>query len=79
VRRVRRTRVGGTVSHGCCRPCRTASHSGGNGLVGEVSGAVPRRDSQARRGMDSSLTWAPANVSALNSPVRGADMEAAVP
>jgi hypothetical protein len=27
---------------------------------------VPGRDSQARRGVDSSLTWAPANVSALN-------------
>jgi hypothetical protein len=27
------------------------------------------RDSQARRGMDSSLTWASTNVSALNPPV----------
>jgi hypothetical protein len=40
---------------------------------------VPGRDSQARRGMDSSLTWAPVNVSALNPPVGGAGMEAAGP
>jgi hypothetical protein len=29
---------------------------------------VPGRDSQARSGVDSPLTWAPANVSALNAP-----------
>jgi hypothetical protein len=62
---------------GCCWPCRTASHSGGDGLAGGVGGVVPGRDSQARRCMDSSLTRAPANVSALNPLVRGAGMEAA--
>jgi hypothetical protein len=76
VRRVDRTGVGGTVPRGCCWPCRTASHSGGDGLVGGVGGAVPGRDSQARRGIDSSLTQAPVNVSALNPPVGGASMEA---
>jgi hypothetical protein len=40
---------------------------------------VPGRDSQARRGVDSSLTWAPANVSALNASVGGAGMEATGP
>jgi hypothetical protein len=67
------------VPQGCCWPCRTASHSGGDGLAGGVGGAVPGRDSQARRGMDSPLTWAPVNVSALNPPVGGAGMEAAGP
>jgi hypothetical protein len=77
VRRVGRTGVGGTVPQGCCWPCRTASHTGGDGLARGVGGAVPGRDSQARRGMDSPLTWAPANVSALNPPIRGVGMEAA--
>jgi hypothetical protein len=45
VRRVRHTRVGGAVSQGCCRPCRTASHSGEDVLAGGVGGAVPGRDS----------------------------------
>jgi hypothetical protein len=36
---------------------------------GGVGGAVQGHDSQARHGVDSSLTWAPANVSALNPPV----------
>jgi hypothetical protein len=40
---------------------------------------VPGRDSQARCGVDSSLNWAPANVSALNAPVGGAGMEVAGP
>jgi hypothetical protein len=71
VRRVGRTGVGGIVPRGCCWPCRTASHNGGDGLAGGVGGAVPGCDSQARRGMDSHLTWAPANVSALNPPCRG--------
>jgi hypothetical protein len=44
-RRVNRTGVGGTTSH-----------SGGDGLTGEVGGTVSGRDSQARRGVDSSLT-----------------------
>jgi hypothetical protein len=38
---------------------------------------VSGRDFQARRGVDSSLTWAPMNVSALNALVEGAGMEAA--
>jgi hypothetical protein len=71
VRRVGRTGVGGTVPRSCCWPCRTASHCGRDGLTGGVGGAVSGRDSQARRGMDSSLTWVPANVSALNPPVGG--------
>jgi hypothetical protein len=61
------------------RPHRTASHSGGDGLTGGVCGTVLGRDSQARRGVGSSLTWAPTNVSALNPPVGGAGMEAAGP
>jgi hypothetical protein len=61
------------------RPCRTTSHSGGDGLTGGVGRAVPGRDSQARRGMGSSLTWAPANVSALNPPIGGPGMEAVDP
>jgi hypothetical protein len=60
------------VPRGCCRPCCTASHSGRDDLFRGVGEAVPRCDSQARRGTDSPLTWAPANVSALNPPVRGA-------
>jgi hypothetical protein len=67
------------VSQDWCQSCRTASHSGGDGLTGGVGRIVPGRDSQARRGVDSSLTWAPANVSALNAPVGGAGMEAADP
>jgi hypothetical protein len=67
------------MPRGCCWPCHTASHSSGDGLTGGIGGAVPGRYSQARRGMDSPLTWAPANVSALNPPVGGAGMEAAGP
>jgi hypothetical protein len=78
-RHVGRTGVGGTVPRGCGRPCRTASHSGGDGLTGGVGGTVPGRDSQVSRGVDSSLTCAPANVSALNAPVGGEGMEAAGP
>jgi hypothetical protein len=40
---------------------------------------VTGRDSQARRGVDSALTQAPANVSALNAPVGGAGMDVAGP
>jgi hypothetical protein len=79
VRHVGRTGVGGIVPRDCRRPCRTASHSGGDGLTGRVGGTVSGRDSQACRGVDSSLTWVPANVSALNPPVGGAGMEAAGP
>jgi hypothetical protein len=79
VRRVGHTGVGGTVPRGFCWPCRTASHNGGDGLTGGVGGTVPGRDSQVCRGVDSSLTCAPANVSALNPPVGGAGMEAAGP
>jgi hypothetical protein len=43
--RVSRTGVGVTVSRDCRRPCRTASHSGGDGLTGGVGGTVPGRDS----------------------------------
>jgi hypothetical protein len=46
-RRVGRTGVGGTASRDCCWPCRTASHSGGDGLTGGVGGTVPGRDSGA--------------------------------
>jgi hypothetical protein len=42
-----------------------------------IGGTVSGRDFQARRGVDSSLTWAPMNVSALNALVEGAGMEAA--
>jgi hypothetical protein len=38
---------------------------------------IPRR--RQGRGVDSSLTWAPANVSALNAPVGGASMDVASP
>jgi hypothetical protein len=55
-RRIGRTGVGGTVPRDCRRPCRTTSHSGGDGLTGGVGGTVSGRDSQARRGVDSSLT-----------------------
>jgi hypothetical protein len=67
------------MPQGCCWPCRIVSHSGGYGLAGGVGRAVPGRDSQARRGVDSSLTRVPANVSALNPPVGGVGMEAAGP
>jgi hypothetical protein len=70
--------AGGTVPRGCCRPCRIELHSGGDGLATGVGGAVPGHDSQARSGVDSPLTWAPRNVSALNAPM-GAGMEAAGP
>jgi hypothetical protein len=56
------------VPRDCRWPCRTASHSGGDGLTGGVGKTVSGRDSQVRRGVDSSLTWALAYVSALNSP-----------
>jgi hypothetical protein len=79
VRHVGHTGVGGTMPRSCCWPCRTVSHSGEDGLAGGVGGAVPGRDSQARRGMDSPLTWVPANVSALNAPVGGAGVEVAGP
>jgi hypothetical protein len=74
---ISRTGVGGIVSRDCCRPCRKTSHSGGDGFTGGVGRIVPGRDSQACRGVDLSLTWAPANVSALNAPIGGAGMEAA--
>jgi hypothetical protein len=77
--RVSHTGVGGTVSRECRRPCCTASHSGRDGLTGGVGGTVLGRDSQARCGVDSSLTWTPAYVSALNAPVGGAGMEVAGP
>jgi hypothetical protein len=38
---------------------------------------VAGHDSQARSGVDSSLTWTPAGVSALNAPAGGAGMGAA--
>jgi hypothetical protein len=44
-----------------------------------VSGAVPGHDSQTRSGVDSPLTWTPADVSALNAPAGGAGMEAVGP
>jgi hypothetical protein len=55
------------------------SRSGGDSLAMGVGGVVPGHDSQARSGVDSPLTWAPANVSALNAPDGGAGMEAAGP
>jgi hypothetical protein len=79
VRCAGRTGVGGIVPRGSCWPCRTAAHSGGDGLAKRVGGAVPGRDSQARSCADSPLTWAPADVSALNAPAGGAGMEAAGP
>jgi hypothetical protein len=69
--------VGGTVSRDYRLPCRAASHSGGDGLTGGVGGTVSGHDSQARRGVDSSLTRVPANVSALNAPAGGEGMEVA--
>jgi hypothetical protein len=69
--RVGRTGVGDTVPRGCCWPCRTASRSGGDGLTGGVGGAVPGRDSQARRGMDSSLTWGACECQRIKSPCQG--------
>jgi hypothetical protein len=71
VRCVGRTGVGGTVPQGYCWPCRTTSHSGRDGFARGVGRAVPGRGSQARRGADSSLTRAPANVSALNASAGG--------
>jgi hypothetical protein len=57
------------------------SHSGGDGLTGGVGGAAPGRDSRAchRRGVDSSLTLAPASVRALNAPIGGVGTGAASP
>jgi hypothetical protein len=78
-RHVSRTGVGGTVSRDCHRRCRTTSHSGGDGLTGGVGGTVLGRHSQARCGVDSSLTRTHANISALNVPVEGAGMEVAGP
>jgi hypothetical protein len=78
-RRGGRIGVGGIVPQDCRRPCRTASHSDGDGLTGGVGRTVPGRDSQACRGVDSSLTRAPTHVSALNAPVGGAGMETAGP
>jgi hypothetical protein len=59
----------------------TTPHSGGDGLTGGVGGTSSGRDPQAcqGRGVDSSLTWVPANVIALNAPVGGASTEAASP
>jgi hypothetical protein len=54
-------------------------HSGGDGLARRVGGAVSGRDSQACSGVDSSLTWTPANDSALNTHAGGVGMEAAGP
>jgi hypothetical protein len=63
------------------RPYRTTPHSGGDGLTGGVGGTTSGHDSQScqGRGVDSSLTWVPANVSALNAPVGGAGAEATSP
>jgi hypothetical protein len=69
VRRVGRTGVGGIVPQDCCGLCLTVSHSGGDGLTGGVGRIVSGHDSQARRGVDSSLTCAPMHVSALNAQV----------
>jgi hypothetical protein len=55
------------------------SYSGRDGLATGVGGAVPGHDSQARSGVNSPLTRAPADVSALNAPAGGAGMEAAGP
>jgi hypothetical protein len=69
--------VCGTVSRGCRLPCRTTSHSGGDGLTGELAeqcrGVIPRHI------VDSFFTRAPVNVSALNAPVGGAGMDIAGP
>jgi hypothetical protein len=67
LRRIGRTGVGGTVPRDCRRPCRTASHSGGDSPHRGVGRTMSGHDSQARHGVDSFLTWAPANVSALNA------------
>jgi hypothetical protein len=67
------------VSQDRHRPCRTASHSDGDGHTGGVGGTALGRDSQALRGVDSYLTWAPTNVSAFNAPVGGAGTEVAGP
>jgi hypothetical protein len=56
-----------------------ADHAAQCRTVAGSRGAVPERDSQARRGMDSPLTRAPACVSALNAPAGGASVEAAGP
>jgi hypothetical protein len=44
-----------------------------------VGGAVAGHDSQARSGVNSPLTWMPADVSALNAPAGGARAEAVGP
>jgi hypothetical protein len=81
VRRACRTRVGGTVSRSSHWPYRTVPYNGRDGLTGRVGGTAPRRDSQAYqgRGMDSSLTVAPASVRALSAPIGGAGMGAGSP
>jgi hypothetical protein len=58
--------------------CRTVA---GMASPGGVGGTASGRDSLAcqGRGVDSSLTWAPANVRALNASVGGAGMGAASP
>jgi hypothetical protein len=77
VRHVGRTGVGGTVPWGCCWPCRTASHSGGDGLAGGVGRAVPGAWFPGAPWHGFAFDWAPANVSALNPPIGGAGMGAA--
>jgi hypothetical protein len=74
VRRVGRTGVGGTVPQGLLltTPHSVAQRRG-------VGGAVPGRDFQACRGMDSPLTRAPACVSALNAPAGVVGVEVAGP
>jgi hypothetical protein len=73
VRCASRTRVGGTVSQWLLTMPHSVAQRRG------VDGAVLGRDSQARCGMGSPLTRAPACVSALNAPVGGAGVEAAGP
>jgi hypothetical protein len=53
----------------------------GDGLIGRVGGTALGYDSQAcqRRGVDSSLTRAPASVRALNAPAGGVGTGVASP
>jgi hypothetical protein len=44
--RVGRTGVDDAMSRDCRRPCRTASHSGGDGPIGGVGGTVLGHDSR---------------------------------
>jgi hypothetical protein len=71
VRRVGRTGVGGSATGLLLTMPHSVAQRRG------VSEAVPGRDSQARCGVDSPLTRAPANVSALNAPAGGEGVEAA--